>query len=203
MCSRSASVGISERLFRRRGRLRRPIANCARRRRPGGRNNLAAVRRPRKRHLPDRCPTRRGRRRSRMSRRVPAGQRLTSTDPCGPRSARGIRAGSPGADPAAGGEGEAARVDGQFLHRAAGEDTGNRRVLWWWADLGLGFLWTMQEATIGALPVDLADGFGNLGATPGDGTGTAVGSGSRSVRTLWSRPAFAHVTRAARGLTRR
>jgi Tol biopolymer transport system component len=59
------------------------------------------------------------------------------------------------------------------------------RVLWWWADLGLGFRWSMREATIGAPPVDLADGFGNLGATPGDGTGTAVGSGSLLAMSSW------------------
>jgi len=59
------------------------------------------------------------------------------------------------------------------------------RVLWWWADLGLGFRWSMREATIGVQPVDLADGFGNLGATPGHGTGTAVGSGSLLAMSSW------------------
>lgn len=60
------------------------------------------------------------------------------------------------------------------------------RVLWWWADLGLGFRWSMQEATIGAQPVKLADGFGNLGGTPGGGTGTAVGSGSLLAMSSWA-----------------
>jgi hypothetical protein len=59
------------------------------------------------------------------------------------------------------------------------------RVLWWWADLGLGFLWSMRDATIGAQPVELARGSGNLGGTPGDGTGTAVGSGSLLAMSSW------------------
>jgi hypothetical protein len=59
------------------------------------------------------------------------------------------------------------------------------RVLWWWADLGLGFDWTMREAEIGAQPTDLAHGYGNLGATPGEGTGTAVGSGSLLAMSSW------------------
>ena len=59
------------------------------------------------------------------------------------------------------------------------------RLLWWWADLGLGFRWSMREATIGGQAVDLANGFGNLGGTPNDGTGTAVGSGSLLAMSSW------------------
>jgi hypothetical protein len=43
----------------------------------------------------------------------------------------------------------------------------------------------MREASIGAQPIDLADGFGNLGGTPNDGTGTAVGSGSVLAMSTW------------------
>jgi hypothetical protein len=59
------------------------------------------------------------------------------------------------------------------------------RVLWWWAYLGLGFNWSMREATIGGQPIDLATGSGNLGATPGGGTGTALGSGSLLAMSSW------------------
>jgi len=61
------------------------------------------------------------------------------------------------------------------------------RVLWWSADMGLGFGWWMREATIGAQPIDLANGSGNLGATPDDGAGTALGSGSLLVMSSWKR----------------
>jgi WD40 repeat protein len=59
------------------------------------------------------------------------------------------------------------------------------RLLWWWANLGLGFRWSMREATLGAQPVDLASGSGNLGGPPSDGTGTAVGSGSLLAMSSW------------------
>lgn len=59
------------------------------------------------------------------------------------------------------------------------------RLLWWWADLGLGFRWSMEETTLGAQPVDLANGSGNLGGTPSDGSGTALGSGSLLVMSSW------------------
>lgn len=59
------------------------------------------------------------------------------------------------------------------------------RVLWWWADLGLGFGWSMREARIGAQPIELAHGSGSLGVTPSDGTGTALGSGSLLTMSSW------------------
>jgi len=59
------------------------------------------------------------------------------------------------------------------------------RVLWWWAYLGLGFNWSMRETTIGGQPADLAHGSGNLGGTPSDGTGTALGSGSLLAMSSW------------------
>jgi Tol biopolymer transport system component len=59
------------------------------------------------------------------------------------------------------------------------------RVLWWWASLGLAFRWSMEEAAIGAQHINLADGSGNLGSTPNDGTGTAVGSGSLLALSSW------------------
>jgi hypothetical protein len=60
------------------------------------------------------------------------------------------------------------------------------RVLWWSAYTGLGFTWSMEEATLGAPPVEVASGFGNLGSTPGKGSGTAVGAGSLLVMSSWS-----------------
>jgi hypothetical protein len=64
------------------------------------------------------------------------------------------------------------------------------RVLWWWTDhLGLGFFWSMYEAAIGAAPIELAKGYGNLGATPDPGIGTAAGSGSLLVMSAWTRRA--------------
>jgi hypothetical protein len=60
------------------------------------------------------------------------------------------------------------------------------RVLWWSAYTGLGFSWSMYEATLGAPPVEVATGFGNLGGTPGEGSGTAVGAGSLLVMSSWS-----------------
>jgi len=59
------------------------------------------------------------------------------------------------------------------------------RVLWWWADLGLGFRWSMRTASIGAQSIDIANGSGNLGGTPNDGTGTAAGSGSLLAMSSW------------------
>ena len=60
------------------------------------------------------------------------------------------------------------------------------RVLWWSAYTGLGFSWSMYEATLGARPVEVASGFGNLGSTPGDGSGTAVGAGPLLVMSTWT-----------------
>jgi hypothetical protein len=60
------------------------------------------------------------------------------------------------------------------------------RVLWWSAYTGLGFSWSMDEATIGSPPVQVATGFGNLGSTPSDGSGTALGAGSLLVMSSWT-----------------
>jgi hypothetical protein len=61
------------------------------------------------------------------------------------------------------------------------------RVLFWWsAYTGLGFSWSMDEATLGAAPVEVATGFGTLGSTPNDGAGTAVGAGSLLVMSTWT-----------------
>lgn len=59
-------------------------------------------------------------------------------------------------------------------------------VLWWSAYTGLGFRWSMDEETLGALPVEVATGFGNLGSTPSDGSGTAVGAGPLLVMSTWT-----------------
>jgi len=59
-------------------------------------------------------------------------------------------------------------------------------VLWWSAYTGLGFIWSMYEATLGAPPVEVATGSGNLGSTPGDGSGTAVGAGPLLVMSTWT-----------------
>jgi hypothetical protein len=59
------------------------------------------------------------------------------------------------------------------------------RVLWWSAYTGLGFSWAMYEATLGEPPTQVADGFGVLGGTPNDGSGTAVGAGSLLVMSAW------------------
>lgn len=60
------------------------------------------------------------------------------------------------------------------------------RVLWWSAYTGLGFRWSMDEATLGGAPVEVANGDGNLGSTPFAGTGTAVGAGSLLVMSTWT-----------------
>jgi len=59
------------------------------------------------------------------------------------------------------------------------------RVLWWWADLGLEYHWWMREAAIGTHSIDLVNGIGNLGGTPDEGTGTALGSGSLLAMSSW------------------
>ena len=60
------------------------------------------------------------------------------------------------------------------------------RVLWWSAYTGLGFRWSMYQATPGAAPLEVANGDGNLGATPREGSGTAVGAGSLLVMSSWT-----------------
>ena len=60
------------------------------------------------------------------------------------------------------------------------------RVLWWSAYTGLGFLWSMYQATVGFPPQELTTGSGNLGATPATGSGTAVGAGSLLVMSSWA-----------------
>jgi len=59
------------------------------------------------------------------------------------------------------------------------------RLLWWTADLALGFEWSMRETEFGATPIQVATGNGALGATPAVGAGTAVGSGSLLVMSNW------------------
>jgi hypothetical protein len=44
----------------------------------------------------------------------------------------------------------------------------------------------MYEATLGGAPVEVATGSGNLGSTPGDGSGTAVGAGSVLAMSTWA-----------------
>jgi hypothetical protein len=44
----------------------------------------------------------------------------------------------------------------------------------------------MYQTTTGAAPVEVASGFGNLGSTPVEGSGTAVGAGSLLVMSNWS-----------------
>lgn len=60
------------------------------------------------------------------------------------------------------------------------------RVLWWSAYTGLGFTWSMYQATAGAPPVVVATGSGNLGSTPGEGSGTAYGAGPLLVMSTWT-----------------
>jgi hypothetical protein len=60
------------------------------------------------------------------------------------------------------------------------------RVLWWSAYTGLGFTWSMYEETLGNPPVAVATGSGNLGSTPNDGSGTAVGAGQLLVMSTWN-----------------
>jgi hypothetical protein len=60
------------------------------------------------------------------------------------------------------------------------------RVLWWSAYTGLGFRWSMYQATLGTPPSEVANGSGNLGSTPGDGSGTALGAGSLLVMSTWA-----------------
>lgn len=60
------------------------------------------------------------------------------------------------------------------------------RLLWWWADLGNAYGWSMREAIVGSQPVDVAKGGGSLGCTPAHGTGTAVGAGSLLVMSSWT-----------------
>jgi Tol biopolymer transport system component len=60
------------------------------------------------------------------------------------------------------------------------------RILWWDAYTGLGFRWSMYETTLGASPIEVANGYGNLGSVPGDGAGTAVGAGSLLVMSAWT-----------------
>jgi WD40-like Beta Propeller Repeat len=60
------------------------------------------------------------------------------------------------------------------------------RVLWWSAYTGLGFTWSIYEATLGASPVAVATGSGNLGSTPNDGSGTAVGAGPLLAMSTWN-----------------
>jgi len=60
------------------------------------------------------------------------------------------------------------------------------RVLWWSAYTGLGFRWSMYQATLGATPSEVANGSGNLGSTPVDGSGTALGAGSLLVMSTWA-----------------
>jgi hypothetical protein len=59
------------------------------------------------------------------------------------------------------------------------------RVLWWSAYTGLGFRWSMYEAKLGAAPVEVANGYGNLGSTPADGAGTAGGADTLLVMSTW------------------
>jgi WD40 repeat protein len=59
------------------------------------------------------------------------------------------------------------------------------RVLWWSAYTGLGFTWSMYEATLGDRPIQVATGYGNLGSTPNDGSGTAVGASPLLVMSTW------------------
>src|SRR5262249_26213154 len=60
------------------------------------------------------------------------------------------------------------------------------RVLWWTAYTGLGFRWSMYQATLGAPPAEVANGTGNLGSTPSFGSGTAVGAGPLLVMSRWA-----------------
>jgi hypothetical protein len=60
------------------------------------------------------------------------------------------------------------------------------RVLWWSAYTGLGFRWSMYQAILGGTPSEVANGYGNLGSTPSDGSGTAVGAGSLLVMSTWA-----------------
>ena len=60
------------------------------------------------------------------------------------------------------------------------------RVLWWSAYTGLGFRWSMYEATLGAPPFEVATGSGVLGSTPSEGGGTAVGGGSLLAMSTWT-----------------
>src|SRR5262249_9457054 len=60
------------------------------------------------------------------------------------------------------------------------------RVLWWSAYTGLGFTWSIHEATLGDPPIQVATGSGNLGSTPNGGSGTAVGAGQLLVMSTWN-----------------
>jgi hypothetical protein len=59
------------------------------------------------------------------------------------------------------------------------------RVFWLEKGYGLCFQWTANEATVGAAPLAVGNGYGCLGAPPPDGIGTAVGSGSLLVVSRW------------------
>jgi Tol biopolymer transport system component len=59
------------------------------------------------------------------------------------------------------------------------------RLVWWEADLGLGYGWSMRELTLGGTPIEIAHGSGTLGGPPNIGSGTAVGAGSLLAISNW------------------
>jgi hypothetical protein len=60
------------------------------------------------------------------------------------------------------------------------------RLVWLDKGWGLSFQWSAREATLGASPIDIGSGYGDLGGPPTSGLGTSVGAGSLLVISGWT-----------------
>ncbi len=60
------------------------------------------------------------------------------------------------------------------------------RLVWLDKGWGLSFQWSAREATLGAPPIDIGSGYGDLGGPPTSGLGTSVGAGSLLVVSGWT-----------------